>query len=181
MNDEEKLKLRSELCKRWPKKFSKEDLDYWSDHLGGFELADVTMALTKFRNQSAFRPKIHEITAMMPGGMAGTANTSINEGSAADVLRRQCSWLRNAGDKEVYVRWWRQQFWTHKDNFGNVEALKHRCEIGCYANLMNVEKMEVEEARRIASSIFDEPDMFRHTLDDLRGLNVDPFVQRVPY
>ncbi len=119
-NDDQKT-LRMELCRRWPKKFNKDDLDYWCEQMRGQNIEEVKTALTKFRNTSAFRPKPPEIFKIMPRRV-GQEQQASAERSFADITREHLNISKDRSAVEVLMRYWRGVWWQYKTNSDNRRA-----------------------------------------------------------
>lgn len=118
MNAEDQKTLRGELCKRWPKKFQKEDLDYWCRQLCGFMLSDVTDALTTMRNTSAFRPKIAEVIKLLPRVITAAQQKQEKvERPFSEIVAGQMGMMQpTCKPIERLMRYWRQLWWLYKTN-----------------------------------------------------------------
>lgn len=189
MTDSEQPELDRELCRRWPKKFSREDLDCFWAELEPWGLDQVTDALRRFKSSSRFIPKPKEIIALLPRRMDREQKTLAQlEGSFADVLRRQNQHYTGRGDAEVLLRHYRGLYWREfpqlqtalvdTDNSSPVHAqLEHRIsslrrqiESECLNAICASGAMTEREARRAVAFIFDTPEMFRMLLDELRQI-----------
>ncbi len=61
--DQEKLAV--ELCKKWPNKFTDDDLEYWCRELGKFRVEDVLEVMNAWKAESRFVPRLPELRARL--------------------------------------------------------------------------------------------------------------------
>lgn len=147
MNDEEKKSLRAELCKRWPKKFNKEDLDYWCRAMNDFGLAEVCDALTKFRNTSNSRPNPGAIFKLLPRKVAAEQAVFI-EKPYSEVVGSQMGIPSSASPAEKLMRFWRSTWWRYKtDAEGRRAGMDH-------AAIEGAKRMSKVEGRDITPEEF---------------------------
>jgi hypothetical protein len=192
MTPDEKEKLWVELCQRWPNRFTDSDLHYGSANLDGYAIDAVVAALTEFKNNSRFVPKLGEIVKLLPAPPRPSptgAAVNATDMTFPQMLRRDNPKLIGCGDFEVLLRYWRGQ-WIHY----HVDADKRRAQIpttpgpgrvagelferqydgakrrvvsGCVNGLIGA-GMDIDQAERAAAFIFEHPDTFRLALQDMR-------------
>lgn len=65
MTTEERERLMVEMCRKWPNKFSDDDLAHWCDNLEHFRVDDVLDVLTGWKAESKWVPKLPEIRSRL--------------------------------------------------------------------------------------------------------------------
>jgi len=174
MTEQDRKQLDRELCRRWPQKFSADDLAYFARQLEGYTMAEITVALTEFKNSNRFVPKVGEILKLLPQRVDGSLQR-YEEPSFAEVLRRQNRQYAGRSDQEVYLRYHRNLWWIHGRRAGNPDAARRQLERSCIAYLITAGASD-EEAQRATAFIFEEADMFRVLLAEIRNAgNGDPW------
>jgi hypothetical protein len=195
MSGGESKELAKELCKRWPQKFNADDLELWGRELDGYQLSDVVRALTKYKNENRYVPKIHEIKLLLPAlpVVASAAKVDATrydhrDDTAADMIRSTHPWLaRETSDAAVHLRYWRSIWMTWGGRWikqietmasdacfvpvkarlqERIDALRTRCQRECANSLWYL--MPEDRAQRCIAFIFESPEMFRMLLEELR-------------
>jgi hypothetical protein len=162
MTHEDRETLGVALCKGWPNKFEDDSLAYWCKEFHGYDVEAVQAALTQFKNQSRFVPKVHEIKKRLAIPKVANRENVVTFGSFVSILRRGNPHLADRPDAEVVLRYHRH--WWFRSPKSDV--LRESVTGKCVRDLVET-GMDADEAGRCAAFVFDEPHAFREALDDM--------------